>query len=603
MKWYSQSARDSVRVSEVWDMETALELFFINSWVYPTPNDYQLITYDSDTLRYQWFFWDDVVSNLSKTLTDTPTDPLTNKEYIYSISNKKKEFEILTLLESDIVSLQYLSKTNAATINVTPKIDWNYNWVMIKTQNYIVPVPSIINSEVNWATLILNSTNIASQIVNWWENIPNHWNINFNTWALTWLNLAVYTWSIKKTTTNSWKLDVYNQIVSTYSWSSLTNNWIISSILGKTTDEEKIALINTIILNDSTIAINLSSNSSWWASPVNWVCWTDNWQDKSSEPTNLCSTWNASTVQDNWWIWWTYTWSCNWINGWTNDSCSANHIASVWPWIDSWDWAQCRWTSVIWFECKRTVTPWTYELWIFWSTCNTSYSNWTLSWSVDASDTSCWISISKWSQNVYVSYDSQMSQTSNMNITIPEPLLTEATINIDPVWFDFDLTWLTNKPNSTYTFQIDTTDCNNTFTANTLTWRIDTSDTSCDMAFWPSTIPLKIAYNINNNTLYNTSINITIPEPDLNEAIITEDATWFDFDLTALTNPPNSTYTFQIDTTDCNNTFTANTLTWRIDTTDTSCDMAIMTWTYPLKIAYNIDNNTLYNTSINITFP
>jgi hypothetical protein len=41
-----------------------------------------------------------------------------------------------------------ISKTNAASLVVTPKIDGTYNRVFIKTANYIVPVPSIINTEV-----------------------------------------------------------------------------------------------------------------------------------------------------------------------------------------------------------------------------------------------------------------------------------------------------------------------------------------------------------------------------------------------------------------------------------------------------------------------
>jgi hypothetical protein len=55
-------------------------------------------------------------------MSEIPNDPLTNKEYIYSVSNTKNEFQILNLLESDI-ALNTISQTNAANIKVIPRID------------------------------------------------------------------------------------------------------------------------------------------------------------------------------------------------------------------------------------------------------------------------------------------------------------------------------------------------------------------------------------------------------------------------------------------------------------------------------------------------
>ena len=55
-------------------------------------------------------------------MSEIPTDPLTDKKYIYSVSNNKNEFEILALLESDLV-LNTTTQTNAANLIVTPRID------------------------------------------------------------------------------------------------------------------------------------------------------------------------------------------------------------------------------------------------------------------------------------------------------------------------------------------------------------------------------------------------------------------------------------------------------------------------------------------------
>jgi len=59
--------------------------------------------------------------------------------------------------------------------------------------------------------------------------------------------------------------------------------------------------------------------------PVDWTCWSANWWDFTTEPTNLCSVWTATVVTD-WWAGNSYTWSCQWSGWWSDVSCSGNHI-------------------------------------------------------------------------------------------------------------------------------------------------------------------------------------------------------------------------------------------------------------------------------------
>ncbi len=322
LQWYSKSSRDSVRISDVSNMKTSLELFHLNAGKYPLPDENVIVDYDTETLWYQWQFWKNVVSQLSRNLSEIPTDPLTDKKYIYSVAWNKNEFEILNLLEWDIV-LNNISQTNAANLVVTPRIDWTYNGVFIKTSNYIVPVPSIINSEVNWTDVTLDTDiSIKSQIINWWENIPNLWNVNYNTWALTNLTLHA-TGTIDKDSTDAEKLSVYQAIYDTYTWTTLANDWVIQIILNQTTDAEKIAITKTIVLNNTTTVASSSSSSSGW--------WFWDWRDLDSN----CDLADITI--------WTQTWAwCNstlWIGTWaieyTNETyCYDYKWANLW---DAWD--------------------------------------------------------------------------------------------------------------------------------------------------------------------------------------------------------------------------------------------------------------------------
>lgn len=115
LQWYSSSARDSKRLSDIQNIKKSLELFNLDTSKYPIPDDYQVVEYSWDDLRYQWIVWKQVITNLSKTLNNKPIDPLTELEYTYSITNNKTEYEILSVYESDLLSYDnnLLNITNA----------------------------------------------------------------------------------------------------------------------------------------------------------------------------------------------------------------------------------------------------------------------------------------------------------------------------------------------------------------------------------------------------------------------------------------------------------------------------------------------------------
>ena len=117
LQWYSKDARDSIRISDVSSMKTALELFHLNSGKYPMPDDNEVVDYGWETLWYQWDFWNTVISSLSRSMSEVPTDPLTDKKYVFSVVNNKNEFELLSLLEWDSLTLNTISQTNAALLH------------------------------------------------------------------------------------------------------------------------------------------------------------------------------------------------------------------------------------------------------------------------------------------------------------------------------------------------------------------------------------------------------------------------------------------------------------------------------------------------------
>jgi hypothetical protein len=230
-----------------------------------------------------------------------------------------------------------------------------------------VPVPSIINTEVWAATMTLDSSNISSQVINWGENIPEQWNVISNTWALTWLVLSVYTWSIDINTSNSEKEIVIEKIKNTYTGSVLASSDIYNYILNTSWTEWLVKLANSIVLNDDTtevvVSIPLITDECAGSESIWTECWwwTYAW---------------VSLIATNWWCTDSATPVCDWSTDtlikmyWTFPLVTGITSATDWEWNTAslvagwWDTAAANycndmvlnWFSDWYLPAKRWVT-------------------------------------------------------------------------------------------------------------------------------------------------------------------------------------------------------------------------------------------------------
>jgi len=302
LQWYSAQARDSKRISDVANIKKSLELFSLNTWKYPLPDSWVEYSFSWEVLWTQWVVWDQVSTNLSRNLNEKPIDPLSEQEYVYSTINSQTEYEVLGVYESDLVStspqpsptgegarpnvganLVFAQQSYAAT-NDYPKISWTYNWIYVKTANYIFPSPSIINA-LNLETDFKDETTaIQSQIITWWDN-----NITWWTWALSDL-IMTYTWVINDDSSDAEKISVIETIQSFYSWTSLASIDEIANVLSKITDEEKKDLADFIVLNS--------------------------WVVRSVEENIVLDNTSCKTILDSWWSTWDWIYVIDPENNW-----------------------------------------------------------------------------------------------------------------------------------------------------------------------------------------------------------------------------------------------------------------------------------------------
>ena len=179
LQWYSKTARDSARISDMSRIKSSLELFSVETGKYPEPTDFTAITYSGTLSAWdQWEFWEQTFRNVDR-LDKIPVDPVTDKQYTYSTTQNRKEYQVAGILETQDLVLVPTSMVNAWETTAIARITWNYNGSILKVKKWnetvLLASPSIICSE--WMTVeeCLWQNKLA---YNWFSNLPAN-----NTWT------------------------------------------------------------------------------------------------------------------------------------------------------------------------------------------------------------------------------------------------------------------------------------------------------------------------------------------------------------------------------------------------------------------------------------
>lgn len=481
LQWYSKTARNSTRISDLSAMKTSLELFHLDSWKYPDTTDWFEVLYSWSIVWTQWTFGEATKNNVNR-LDKIPKDPLTDKEYTYSLTKTKQEYELAWLMELDELALNLLlNQTKAGDVIATAIVIWNYNGVLFKTETWwtceLLSVPSIISAWWDTTTDLKIILDSKSLVYNGYNNLPSNYvwsKYKTDEWfEFESKQLVVYsdTQQCKPLYAEdpTARIELITNLQTAYSWTIIENGdnirWLINLDV---TDINEVTLFSTTLVNNNlwgnipqgnTITIPTTINWECWtanktyaytdttywtdtfcstgtpnpatpnfptewspvnwdcewtwtpvwtttncsseitATPINWVCWTANNVATLTAPsTNLCSEWIQTSVISEIPQ---YTWSCEWINLWTNVNCSAPRQYTVTFNANGWTTASPSTKTVIyntsvWTLSTTTRTWYTFNWWY------TATSWWTqiTTWNVITGNVTYY---AQWSINPYAS--------------------------------------------------------------------------------------------------------------------------------------------------------------------------------------------------------
>jgi len=155
-QWYSASARDSSRVTDIINFRKWIEIYMAEAGEYPMPDSAVSTSWNGHIANYKGVVW--ALTKENSRISKVILDPVTSEKYEYSISWNKKEYEVKYNLEWP-QEYALVSQTYAYDFG-SLRVVWNYNWVFARTdKNGFVAMPSLFSGETD--VTIWNSTDFV----------------------------------------------------------------------------------------------------------------------------------------------------------------------------------------------------------------------------------------------------------------------------------------------------------------------------------------------------------------------------------------------------------------------------------------------------------
>ncbi len=234
MSNYNLNVRDSVRITDLKNIQKSLDIYFAKKSRYPDTTNGTNILYSWATAWIQWIFWYETRKEIW-IMSTIPLDPLTKNPYSYSITNQKMEYQLWAAVEwenpekSDFESM-IINKVYAWENTLNTYIIWNYNWKIVRVStwwlDYIITTPTIVASDLSNPKLldIIENKKLS---YNTFNNLPA---------SYSWVTLAdnifdfsggdniVFKWSFKELySSKKKKMELYEAIAKRYNYSNLYN--------------------------------------------------------------------------------------------------------------------------------------------------------------------------------------------------------------------------------------------------------------------------------------------------------------------------------------------------------------------------------------------
>lgn len=240
LQWYSQNARDWVRVSDMKNISKWLAIFFAKSWYYPLPENFSTITASWTIIRYQWLAWKNTLNTvwLTNIVQWSWRDPVSGEYYTYIIDGNKSQYNIIWYFEnSSVLWFNFVNSVSASYTWWIINSVWNdlwmiYEWTIPLHEKYPNWIILDIRNTPNIYTIRFNSTNEV--VWTWWILFANMYNRDrylLNNKNLAYLDDSLVWYWDMESTIMSWSLLMLKDFSKNWNnwechnWATIVNCW------------------------------------------------------------------------------------------------------------------------------------------------------------------------------------------------------------------------------------------------------------------------------------------------------------------------------------------------------------------------------------------
>ena len=111
---YSSNSRDSLRATNIKNIELGLGTYFGASWAYPIPDNNVQIRSGATILRYQWELW---LKDLGQINVEDWKDPISNTYFTYTINGNKNQYQIASYASTACWHIEPIAAENIWATN------------------------------------------------------------------------------------------------------------------------------------------------------------------------------------------------------------------------------------------------------------------------------------------------------------------------------------------------------------------------------------------------------------------------------------------------------------------------------------------------------
>jgi len=165
LQGYSRDSRDGVRISDLKNIETGLELYKTKVWKYPTPDNYVEITASWTIFSYQGVAGDSLLSKIK--INGGWKDPVDQSSYTYMTTSDLYQYELMWFLENWNQAASIFPQANAANYtNRFPIIYWDELWILLdSTTNEPIQITwtgvDILKTTTNYKAYFSTKTSVT----------------------------------------------------------------------------------------------------------------------------------------------------------------------------------------------------------------------------------------------------------------------------------------------------------------------------------------------------------------------------------------------------------------------------------------------------------